>query len=181
VDALRPHGLLIQSSLRPGTCPAADQAATPPPRIIGRAEGGRRPGLRREHLRIMRGLVAEKKLDPLRLFYRKQAVERAMSGISSRNMMCSSMRAHQPGLGAATSIEATGQSGQSKLHTTALRPGPEQLQQHGSGPAVKRALGRTSSPCAQPQLEARSGLGWPESTTRWTGTTCLTVSLTCVH
>jgi hypothetical protein len=32
----------------------------------------------------MRGLVAEKKLDPL--FYQKQAVERAMSGISSRNM-----------------------------------------------------------------------------------------------
>jgi hypothetical protein len=32
----------------------------------------------------MRGLVAEKKLGPL--FYRKQAVERAMSWISSRNM-----------------------------------------------------------------------------------------------
>jgi hypothetical protein len=110
-------------------------------------------------------------------------------------------RAYQHG--AATSIGVTGQSGQSKLCTvgerrpggpataepddsdvrragscTALRPGPEQ---HGSGPAVKPALGRTSSPCAQPQPEARSGLGWPESTKRWTGTTCLTASLTCVH
>ena len=32
----------------------------------------------------MRGLIAEKKLDPL--FSQRQAVERAMSGISSRNM-----------------------------------------------------------------------------------------------
>ena len=114
---------------------------------------------------------------------------------------CSSMGAYQPG--AATSIEVTGQSGQSKLHTvgehrpgglataesddsyvrragsyTALRPGPEQ---HGSGPAVKPALGRTSSPCAQPQPEARSGLGWPECTKRWTRKICLTASLTYVH
>jgi hypothetical protein len=36
---------------------------------------------------------------------------------------------------------------------TALRPGSEQ---HGSGPAVKPALGRASSPCAQPQPESRT-------------------------
>ncbi len=36
--------------------------------------------LLREHIRIMLGLVAEKKLVPL--FYQKQAVERAMSWIS---------------------------------------------------------------------------------------------------
>jgi hypothetical protein len=73
------------------TVPARIVAASLDPKILkaaGRLVAGRRvrsaTSLRREHLRIMRGLIAEKKLDPL--FSQRQAVERAMSGISSRNM-----------------------------------------------------------------------------------------------
>ena len=40
--------------------------------------------VRREQLRFMRGIISEKRLDPL--FSQKQAVERAKSGISSRNL-----------------------------------------------------------------------------------------------
>jgi hypothetical protein len=79
---------------------------------------------------------------------------------------CSSMGAYQPG--AATSIEVTGQSGQSESHTvgehrpggpataepddsyvrgagscTALRPGPEQ---QGPGPAMRPAPGTDVKP-----------------------------------
>ena len=40
--------------------------------------------VRREHIRAMRGYLSEKRLDPL--FSYRQAVERAKSGISTRNM-----------------------------------------------------------------------------------------------
>ena len=94
---------------------------------------------------------------------------------------CSSMRAYQQG--AVTSNEVTGQSGQSSYTPsenidpagpatagpddlnvrracsyTALRPGPEP---HGSGPAAKPALGRTSNLRVQPQPEDRAGSSRP--------------------
>jgi hypothetical protein len=109
-----------------------------------------------------------------------------------------SLRAYQPG--AATSIEVSGQSGQSELHTvgelrsggpataelddsdvrlacsyTALRPGPEQ---HGWGQAAAEPalrLGRMSSPRAEPQAARRRPGADSGGRTRTTG---LAASLT---
>ena len=73
------------------TEPARIVAASLDPKVLkaaGRLVAVRRvrsvTSIRREHLRIMRGFIGEKKLDPR--FSQKQAVERAMSGISARNM-----------------------------------------------------------------------------------------------
>ncbi len=69
---------IIPASLDPKVLKAAGWL------VAGRRVRSETP-LLREHLRIMCWLVVEKKLDPL--FNQKQAVERAMSGISSRNMV----------------------------------------------------------------------------------------------
>jgi hypothetical protein len=107
--------------------------------------------------------------------------------------------------GAATPIEVTGQSGVRTIQVTHRQRTSSRracdrrngrlrrmsgMQLHCTTPGAGAAWlgtsgeagpGRTSSPRAQSPHDSRSGLGGQKSTKRWTGTTCLAVSLTCVH
>ncbi len=109
---------------------------------------------------------------------------------------CSSMRAYQTG--AATSIEATGQSGQSKFHSVGEhRPGrpataePDNLDVRRAcataGPgAAWLGTGGEVGPGMDVKPVRATAAGGPDrtrmagSTKRWTGATC-TASITCVH
>ena len=69
--------------------------------------------VRREHIRAMRGYLSEKRLDPL--FSYRQAVERAKSGISTRNM-ADMRRMNKDALG--TDLDRFHSLANEKLNTT---------------------------------------------------------------
>jgi hypothetical protein len=111
---------------------------------------------------------------------------------------CTSMWAHQPGAG--TSMEVTGQSGQSKLHTVVkhlpgghatAEPDDSDVRRACSYTALRPGMARDrrrSRPWDGRQARARNRRRRPgsdsegrESTKCKTGTTCLAASLTCVH